>query len=57
MTRTPLNIPFLPGVNVSKEEMECAVFLAGYVLFLPITAPITAYAVVARKRLKGEWRI
>ena len=55
VTRTPLNIP-IPGVNVSKEEMECAVFLAGYVLFLPITAPITAYAVWTRKRKKGEWK-
>jgi hypothetical protein len=57
MTRTPLHIPFLPGVNVSKEEMECAVFLTGYVLFLPITAPITAYAILNRKKKKGEWNI
>lgn len=55
-TRTPLHI--LPGVTVSKEEMECAVFLAGYVLFFPITVPVTVYAIWTRKKSKGErWRM
>ena len=53
-TRTPINIRLFP--NVSKEELEMGAFVAAYLLTLPISIPLTAWAVIARKKMKGEWK-
>lgn len=56
---TPMKVPFFPDKTipgVSKEGLQCSILVAGYLTLLPLTAPMTLYGVVKRKKMKGEIR-